>query len=64
MDARRNAADHLKIMPPDSLETGMQKKMECKAGSADETAAALAAVRISSSCPTQQSAFYAPREPI
>ena len=40
---------------------GMQKRMRCKADGEDETAAALAAVRISSKRPTKQVAFSAPR---
>ena len=34
-----NAADRLKIMPPGSLETGMHKRMGCKADGEDKTAA-------------------------
>ena len=40
---------------------GMKKRMGCKADGEDETAAALAAVRISSIRPTPQTAFYSPR---
>ena len=40
---------------------GMQNRMRCKADGEDETAAALAAVRISTSHPTKQVAFSAPR---
>ena len=57
MDARRNAADHLKIMPPDSLETGMHKRMGCKADGEDEHRSNLSVVRISSNRPTKQTTF-------